>query len=204
MTMHLTVAEAATVLGCSPRAVRARLSRGELKGVKQDGQWRIPRGDLPLSEDQHRALQARADTIRAMVEEVLPPQLAHRRGDQRRSFADLAAFRAGRSALAELRTLATAEAPMAGVMAAADHLERGLVLLGRAWPVFDGGARLARLDEARAEIGAAIAVLLLPNPASTSAAARCALALEEAVLPPLAGMCRAAERRGDDDRRRPR
>ena len=47
MTMLLTVIEAATVLGCSPRAVRARIARGELKGSKQDGQWRIPRGDHP-------------------------------------------------------------------------------------------------------------------------------------------------------------
>ena len=102
MTMLLTVAEAATALGCSPRAVRARLARGEIKGQKQDGQRRIPRGHMPLTEAQHRTLQARADTIRELVEVVLLPQLAQRLPGSRDGFADLSAFRAGGSILADL------------------------------------------------------------------------------------------------------
>lgn len=76
MTMFLTVAAARTALGCSPRAMRARLARGEIKDQKQDGQRRIPRGDMPLTEAQHHTLRARAETVRETVEEVLPPQLA--------------------------------------------------------------------------------------------------------------------------------
>ena len=197
MTMLLTVAEAATILGCSSRAVRARLVRGELKGQKQDGQWKVARGALPLTEEQHRALQERADTIRSMVEDVLPPQLAQRRGDPRRTLADLSAFRAGRSILAELRRGATGTSPESSALgAAADHLERALLLLGRAWPVFDGSARLIWLDESRSEVGAAIARLLLHESEPSALSARCALALEEQLLPPMAGLCRAAERRG--------
>lgn len=70
-----------------------------------------PPRSLPLTEDQHRTLQASADTIRDMVEDVLPPQLARRRDEQRRTLADLAAFRAGRSILAELRHAATIGPP---------------------------------------------------------------------------------------------
>ncbi len=76
ITMLLTVAEAGTALGCSPRAVRASLGRGEIQGQKQDGQRRIPRGNMPLTEAQHRTLQARVGAVRELVEDVLPPRLA--------------------------------------------------------------------------------------------------------------------------------
>ena len=46
--MDLTVREAATLLGCSSRSVRARLARGSLLGQKRGGYWKIPRDRLPL------------------------------------------------------------------------------------------------------------------------------------------------------------
>lgn len=70
--MDLSVSEAATLLGCSPRTLRAQLQRGEIAGVKRNGQWRIARRNLRLDESQRRRLQAKADRVRDAVEEVLP------------------------------------------------------------------------------------------------------------------------------------
>lgn len=74
--MELNVREAATLMGRSPRTVRAQLARGDLPGVKRQGQWRLQRRHLPLTEDQRRALQARAEGIRQLVEEALPGRTA--------------------------------------------------------------------------------------------------------------------------------
>ena len=58
--MELTITEAATLLGRSPRTVRAQVARGELPGFKRGGQWVIRREALPLSEAQRAALQQKA------------------------------------------------------------------------------------------------------------------------------------------------
>ena len=71
--MDLTVREAATLLGCSARSVRARLVRGSLPGQKKGSTWTIPRDRLPLTELQRRKLQRKADAVRRAVEDVLPP-----------------------------------------------------------------------------------------------------------------------------------
>lgn len=185
MPMLLTVNEAATALGCTPRAVRYRLSRGELKGHKDGGRWRIVADALPLTSAQHDAMQRRADDIRKLVDDALPPRKARSRGDKRRTLADLAAFREG---LAVLQTLEE-KGDAAG---AGPHLRRALVCLGRAWPVYHTRRRLELLDEVRTEVGATMACLLLsPDTDGPDLVRR----LEERVLPPLAGMCRAAERR---------
>ena len=80
--MLLTPREAATALGCSERTVRARLQSGRLRGFKKGGRWRVHRKDLPLSEDQRRALQARANTIRSTVEAALPSRTASHNGQR--------------------------------------------------------------------------------------------------------------------------
>lgn len=61
--MMLTVTEAAQLLGQSPRTVRARLARGDLPGRKRGGRWIVPRDVLPLSEAEHRRIQAQADVL---------------------------------------------------------------------------------------------------------------------------------------------
>ena len=93
--MELSIREVAVLLGRSPRTVRAQASRGDLPGVKRNGRWRIERRNLPLTEDQRRALQAKADTIRDTVEAALPSRMARSAGQRTRSIADLEAFRRG-------------------------------------------------------------------------------------------------------------
>ena len=80
--MELSVREAATLMGRSPRTVRAQLARGELPGVKRGGRWRVQRRHLPLTEDQRRALQTKADGIRQLVDDALPGRTATTSTDQ--------------------------------------------------------------------------------------------------------------------------
>lgn len=187
--MLLSVTEAATLLGKSPRAVRAALARGELPGRKQGGRWVVPREGLPLSEAQHRALQARADEIRAVVEDALPSRGATRRGDRRRSLADLEVFRAACEVTRQVQ--ARDDAPLQ----ARDELERGLLALAEGWYQYESGARLDALTRARAAFSRAAAQLLLAAPWPPSAAELEPLArLETEVFPALAGLFRRAER----------
>jgi excisionase family DNA binding protein len=83
--MLLSVAEAAELLGLTPRAVRGRLARGELPGRKQGRRWVIPRRALPLDAAAHRALLDRADHVREAVERALPSRGVARRQTRRHS-----------------------------------------------------------------------------------------------------------------------
>ena len=59
--MQLTLTQAATVLGVSARTLRDRLQRGDLCGSKRGGRWIVDSHSLPMSEAQHRSMQARAE-----------------------------------------------------------------------------------------------------------------------------------------------
>ena len=73
--MELTITEAATLLGRSPRTVRAQVARGELPGFKRGGQWVIRREALPLSEAQRAAL-ARNPRMFVVGQSPLPQAVA--------------------------------------------------------------------------------------------------------------------------------
>lgn len=74
--MLLTPRDAATVLGISERAVRARLKSGRLPGFKRGDRWCIRRRDLPLDDAQRAHLQRRADAIRDAIQAALPTRVA--------------------------------------------------------------------------------------------------------------------------------
>ena len=87
--MELSAREVATILGVSPRTIRARMARGELPGSKRHGRWWVDRRHLPLTEQQRRNLQGKAESVRRAVEGALPSRLAGHAGevglDRRRS-----------------------------------------------------------------------------------------------------------------------
>jgi excisionase family DNA binding protein len=191
--MLLTVAEAAQLLGQSPRTVRARLARGELHGRKKGGHWVVPRDVLPLPEAEHRRLQARADEIRQTVDAALPSRLSGQR--RRRSVVDEVAFRAAHALRTQLQSSGVPEATEA-----AGAVQDALYALAHGLHEWSPDRKHAAFGQARAAVTRAIARLLLDAPIPPPEPVRTWVeVLEQELLPPIAGLCRQAEQR---DRRR--
>jgi len=159
--MELSVREAATLMGRSPRTVRAQLARGDLPGIKKNGQWRVRRRHLPLTEAQHLALQNKAQSVRDAVEKALPSRIARSSGDRTKSIIDLEAFRSGASVLQSLRTFQGATPPESALRGAEQELEEALLALSEAVLQFDRPLKLEALNRSRARVARAVALLLL-------------------------------------------
>ncbi len=196
--MELSVQEAATLLGRSPRTVRSQLASGELAGRKRGGRWRIERRDLPLTEAQRAGLQGKADRIRRSVEEALPSRMARSRGQRTRSIADLDAFRRGAQVLAEIRG---ASGGKAARERAAALIEEALLDLAEGVQLYDRELKLAALNRARAGLARSAASLLLDAgiPPADPAFGWVA-AIESEVIPAVAGFARWADRLGEKRR----
>ena len=193
--MQLSVSEAATLLGRSPRAVRAQLARGDIEGVKRDGVWRIERGSLPLNETQRRSLQAKAELVRRAVEDALPSRTATTTGRRSRSLADMTAFRKGAQLLGEIRS---AECSSLGEPAQGQIcrlFEQALLKLAEAEQHFDRELKLAAVNRARAALARVVGCLLMeagippPEPAFGWLTT-----LEGEVMPAVAGFARWVDR----------
>ena len=203
--MLLSVQEAATVLGCSTRAVRARLERGDLPGTKQRGRWRIRREDLPLERQQQRALQERADAVGAAVEAALPSRIARTSGQRAVSVADLEPFRVCRALRAAMRerTATDAVAPPGAERAAAE-VERAILAIAEAHHQFTPAVKLEALTRARAAMGRAVGTLLAFAAAAPEAPALdWIVTIEAEAMPRLAGLIRWTEKLGRNKERRP-
>jgi hypothetical protein len=192
--MQLSVREAATLLGRSPRTVRAQLIRGDLPGRKTKGRWRIERRHLPLTENQRVQLQSKADALRRTVDEALPPRLARTAGERHRSLMDLDAFRLGASLLAELRAEGGTDAPQPGQGRVVELLEGALLSLAEAVQQYDRDLKVAALCRCRAGLARATGLLALAMPIPPSGPMTAwLLRLETEVLPAVAGFSRWAE-----------
>lgn len=100
--MRLTVKDAATRLGCSPRAVRAGLKAGRIKGYKRGGRWVVPRRNLPMTEAQSRATELTIDDLHDAVDEAVPAHIKAQLGAS--GVASLRAFEHTRQVLAAVDT----------------------------------------------------------------------------------------------------
>lgn len=189
--MELSVREVAALTGASPRTVRARMARGELPAVKKNGRWRIDRRRLPLTEDQHRGLQAKAEEMRQALDAVLPPRLTATSGQRSRSLADLDAFRLGADLLAAIRAASPETFPAVEVTRLKRRLEMALLGLAEAVAHYDRQLKLDALNRSRASFAQALGLLLARAGVSPPDPARgWALALETEILPALAGFAR--------------
>lgn len=186
--MELSVKEAATIMGRSPRTVRAQLARGDLPGVKRDGRWWIERKNLPLTESQRQALQAKADDVRATVEKALPSRTARRSGDRSRSVADLDAFQLGAEVLALLRAAEPAQLDEATRLRACESLEKSLLALAEAALHFERRAKREALDRCRSLLASTVGILLLTG--QDDAVIGWARQLEDGMASAVAGFAR--------------
>lgn len=171
--MNLTVNEAASLLGVSPRTVRARLARGDLAGEQREGRWYLSRRDLhpPGAAAKARAVQ---ETVERALVEVEPNG-------------------ASAAACAPIRGLLPLILEMDGP--AAEDLEEALRWLTIGWHEYRPEAALIALTHARASLATAVARLLLASARGDAVATRRYRAIETDVLRPLIGMFRGAERR---------
>lgn len=193
--MDLSVQEAATLLGVSTRAVRARLVRGELKGRKVEGKWRVDRGSLPLTEAQRRSLQARVESLKEAMDAALPGRLARTPADRRISIADLGAFRAGLALLSALRSEAGAVLPSVLREALGAGVEAALLEVADGFHQFDPVARKAAFDRARSAAARCAARLVIQAPDPTSEpVSSWVVHIENQLVPAIGGLARRADR----------
>lgn len=185
--MEITLREASLLVGKTVRALRGQIRRGELPGVQRGRQWYVERKDLPLTEAQRVALQARSDTIRSAVDAALPSRVARTTDRAARSLVDLDAFRITAQVLLDIRR--RSDAP--GATEAAEHLVAACGALAEGTFVYDRPRKLAALSDARALVGRAVASLFLAagippaEPAATWIAT-----LERDVTPAVSGYAR--------------
>ncbi len=156
--MELTIREAATLMGLSPRTVRAQAARGEIPAVKRGGRWFVRHEKLPLTQQQRRAVQARAAEVRATIDQALPSRHAARTGQRRRSVLDLEAFRLALELRQDVRARGGS---VPGVAKASDELARALHALAAASAHYDQRTKRNAVDAARDAIAAALTALLL-------------------------------------------
>lgn len=188
--MQLTIREAAALLGRSPRAVRARIARGELQARRNGRQWTLSLHDLPLTAAQRESMTARATTASEALAAVAPAPLASQRTRRARSIRDFGAFVTLRRLL---RAPLVAGAAGETANAATSLLREGALALCAAEHEYDPRRRRDELLVARNRIGKAIGALLL-DVADDTAFAHCDT-LEREVLPAIGGLLRWTEGR---------
>lgn len=192
--MELSVREAAELLGCSTRTLRARLARGEIRGHKRDGAWRIARSDLPLTEAQRDEILSRAEQVRETVEGALPRLTLERGSSPRRSVLDLEPLRHVRALLATWDALDPVPPCVAD---ARGHLQAAVTELCRGAHAFDPASKVAAFREARDRLSRAVAALILDSGAPLDDERKVWVeTLEGRALAALGGLLRWAERLG--------
>ncbi len=188
MTMELSVTEAATLLRRPARTLRGQLRRGEIRGVKRGGRWRIPRHALPMTEEQREALLLRADEARRVVDAALPSRLDGRRGREMKALVDLDVFRVGRELLFAMR-----RDPDEKDDEVVDALEDALCALARGRYAYEAGQKVGLLRDARDRFSTCLARLVLSADPLVDPCAAWAIRIERELLPSLSGLLRWAE-----------
>jgi len=164
----LSAKDAATVLGISPRTLRARIKRGDVRGYKRGGRWFVRRADLPLDAATHHALVEKAEEVRAAVEAALPAAAGGRGGGATHSLSDNGIFVSGQALYERLptgRARAALRTALLHVAEAHSHFrpseKRAALVCGRA--AFARAAAHARLDGLAPDITDALEGELLPR-----------------------------------------
>lgn len=191
--MHLSIAETASLLGRSQRQVRYLIKTEQLKAVKEGGRWRIKSRDLPLTDVQRQALAERSQVARATFERGLEPAARAAGAEEttrRYSVTDLFAFQAGE----EIYRAACSELGIADPVIG--RLYAALELVTRGCHCYHPSEKARRFTEAREEIAAAVAELLLRGDDRQEVRRQLAIRLEQEVIPKLAGLVASYEKRG--------
>ncbi len=183
--MLLTIEQAATRLGKSARQIRYLIQSERLPAKKMAGRWVIEATDLPLSVDQHKALERKERQLRAAVEQGLGLPEERKRAP-RYSVRDLKAFQIALPLQQRAVELLGADhAASQALRAVLENLSRGC-------------HRFARQDkaqayrEAREAASLAVCELVL---CSSEEADALVTAIEQDLMAALGGLIRRLERK---------
>lgn len=197
--MDLSLNDAATLLGKSPRQVRYLIRQEKLGARKVGGQWVIASADLPLTDAQRQAAAARAADVREAVDAALGPGLAAAEGaagagdarsaKRRYSLRDLRAYQKGEPLYRETAARFGPEDP------ASVRLRRALEHLAQGCHCYLPQEKTAAYGEARREAAAAVVELMIGGAAGEPIRAALADRVEQELLPDVSGLIRGAERK---------
>lgn len=183
--MRLTLQQAASLFGKSPRQIHYMIRTGELSAVKEGAHWRVESADLPVPEDRRRAArEARQQQLRAAVEDALDaPDSPARRGY---SFRDLRAAQVGLDLHPRLAAaLGPEHAATQSLALALSHLARGCHRYRR-------DDKLLAYRDARDEASRCVSLLAIQGAPAAIAALE---TIEAELLPAVGGLIRRSERR---------
>ena len=194
--MTLSLNEAATLLGKSPRQVRYLIQQGRLNARKEGAEWRIEAADLPLTDAQRRAVTSRTEAVKKAMEGALAPAAAasEKAGKRRFSVRDLRAFQAGEPIYRDVAEALGSDDP------AALRLREALDLLCQGCHSYRRRDKAALYSSARSRAASAVTELLLCGPASDERRRALADRVEQAFLSDLSGLIRLTERASLRDR----
>ena len=189
--MKLSLAEAATVLGKSERQVRYLIKQGTLKAQKDNGKWTVESADLPLSEEQRRAIGQRVEVARESFERGLEParKAADSQGKGSYSVTQLGAFQAGQAILRDLEAGLGTESPARAMLFST------MALLARGCHSFHAATKAARYVEARETAATALTHLLLDGNQAAGLREALARRIEDELIPQIAKLAALYERR---------
>ncbi|MCC6782307.1 MAG: helix-turn-helix domain-containing protein [Planctomycetes bacterium] len=189
--MEISIREAAALLGRSPRAIRARIARGELPARRRGRVWLVDTDHIPLTVEQRARRDALAAELRATLERAAPPRAATTRDRRGRSVLDFAPFTELR---AVLHSCEAGDAPPS-LAAITEIVRAACARLAIAAHEFEPRAFAAVLRAARRDLARACGTLFLAGPEPDSGALVCASKIEHEVLPRIGGLLRWAEKR---------
>ena len=180
LIIDCSLSDAARLLGKTQRQIRYLITKGQLPAQKVDGCWVINRDDLPLSEGQEQANQAKMEGAVQIANEVL-----HKDRKDKTAFSvlNLKAFQVGKDLHGQVTGACDQDHP------ARSLLYESLMLLASGCHAFQHRNKAIYYLDAREQAARAVAALLLHAPAQESLAKD----IECQYLSQLGGLIRRSE-----------
>jgi len=197
--MDLTISEAATLLGRSPRQLRYLIRQGKLEARKKGTRWVIASDDLPLTEEQRANIKGRINDVRHHLEQAITPlekgaepSDKEKKETKQFSVTDFRAFQAGESIYRKMtESLSRDDETCRSLFEALCYLIQGC-------HAFHPKDKSAKFAAARESAAVSIAHLLLQCRAETEAIEsnkKLAQRIEQELIPKLSRLIATHERR---------
>jgi len=203
--MDLSIKDAATALGRSPRQIRYMISTGKITAVKQNGFWIIKSEDLPLNDEQRERIRSRISDVRHALDEALEPvekaatppdKKAKSEGKEGKHYSvtDFQAFQAGERIYRDMVEALGKDDE------ACHHLFGALSSVTQGCHAFHPGDKCGKLTTAREAAALSVTCLLLHGKSGEKERRAFAVRIEQDLIPRIARLLAAHERRSRKSR----